>query len=110
MSKHLFREYPIVKETWEKLNIIWPILDANTDFKDWIKSIFEPHSTAKCRMIACALWETDSYMKALNLRLHLGLREVEVEEEVMANDRSWTKSMRETSGQRVEGEDGSGFE
>ncbi|PPS20529.1 hypothetical protein GOBAR_AA00046 [Gossypium barbadense] len=73
--------------------------------------------------------ELCSGLVALNIEIHLGLREVEVEEysrkrettylmhmvpsnaeEAAADDRSWTKAMRETRGQRVEEENGRGFE
>ncbi|KAH1073137.1 hypothetical protein J1N35_025465 [Gossypium stocksii] len=98
--KHLFRECPIANETWEKLNIIWSIIDANTNFKEWIKNILASNSMAKCRMIACAMWviwtsrnrsihegkgtthvlaEAMVCLQVLNLVLHLGLRDVEIE-------------------------------
>ncbi|PPR85538.1 hypothetical protein GOBAR_AA35150 [Gossypium barbadense] len=100
--EHLFRECPTAKETWEKLNIIWPISDANTDFEDWIKNIFDSHSMAKCKMIACFVinylkeldglnmhllerrihtdrWVALLGLRVLNLGLHLRLREVEIE-------------------------------
>ncbi|KAG8482855.1 hypothetical protein CXB51_024210 [Gossypium anomalum] len=58
MREHLFRECPIAKEKWEKLGVTWPIIEENTNFKEWFKNIFESNYLAKCRMIACALWET----------------------------------------------------
>jgi len=51
----LFRECSTIKETWEKLNVTWPIADANTEFKEWIKNIFDSNSVAKCKLIACAM-------------------------------------------------------
>ncbi|KAA3469669.1 reverse transcriptase [Gossypium australe] len=55
-GQNRLQECSTAKETWEKLNVTWPITEANTDFKDWIKNIFESNSLAKCRMISCALW------------------------------------------------------
>lgn len=40
MREHLFRECPIVKKTWDKLGVTWPITEENTDFKEWFKNIF----------------------------------------------------------------------
>ncbi|KAK5842843.1 hypothetical protein PVK06_005254 [Gossypium arboreum] len=50
--KHLFGEFPTPKETWEKLNVTWPITDANIEYKDWIKNIFDSNFLFK--------WQIDS--------------------------------------------------
>ncbi|KAK5812067.1 hypothetical protein PVK06_027465 [Gossypium arboreum] len=54
--EHLFRECPTSKETWEKLNVTWPVADANIEYKYWIKNIFDSNSFFKCRLIACVMW------------------------------------------------------
>lgn len=54
--EHLFRDCPVAKEIWEKLNICWPSSVANYDFLEVLITMFESHSISKCRMITCALW------------------------------------------------------
>ncbi|KAH1113961.1 hypothetical protein J1N35_007339 [Gossypium stocksii] len=54
--EHVFREFPIAKETWAKLGSNWTIQEGNTDFKDWLNNIFESNSLNQCKVIACALW------------------------------------------------------
>ncbi|TYH24509.1 hypothetical protein ES288_A03G097800v1, partial [Gossypium darwinii] len=54
--EHLFRDCPVAKEIWEKLNIFWPSSVANYDFLEVLITMFGSHSISKCRMITCALW------------------------------------------------------
>ncbi|TYJ06062.1 hypothetical protein E1A91_A12G207400v1, partial [Gossypium mustelinum] len=55
-SEHLFRNCSIAKETWERLNIVWPASEEHTNFTEWLKNFFESHSIVICRMFVCALW------------------------------------------------------
>lgn len=52
----MFRDCPVAKEMWEKLNICWPSLVATSDFQEELINIFEYHFVPNCRLITCALW------------------------------------------------------
>ncbi|KAA3464885.1 Ribonuclease H-like superfamily protein [Gossypium australe] len=95
--EHLFKVCPVAKEIWEKLEIVWPILEENMEFPEMLCRFFAENSLGICRKFVCALWgiwtarnkfmhewdmrtaEALACYQALVLGVHLGIRDVDVE-------------------------------
>ncbi|KAA3474993.1 reverse transcriptase [Gossypium australe] len=63
--EHLFRDCPITKETWEKLDIVGPVSEESMGYNEWLGDFLENNSVNKCKKFACALWGVWSFRNKL---------------------------------------------
>ncbi|KAA3477472.1 reverse transcriptase [Gossypium australe] len=63
--EHLFRDCPITKETWEKLDIAEPVPDESMGYNEWAGNFFENNLMNQCRKFVCALWGIWSFRNKL---------------------------------------------